>query len=242
MFEREGEKLKKFQELINYNFNNEDLLRQALTTPLLGNETNRSHYDQILETLGDSVIKTIFILKKFKEKIGDPEIITKTKQAIENDVTLTLIAENYFNLEKYVFKTISQNVKGTRILADVFEAICGAVFLDSDLNVTVVENSIIDVFYEDWELIIMNTSIFNKNILLEYLQQKFRITPSVRSQFEKYGPDHDLKWIAKNPKIFDQNDQLLPIKLPLDLKSEAFKSKKDAEQDLFIKIYKYFYT
>ncbi len=240
MFEREEEKLKKFQVLINYNFNNEDLLRQALTTPLLGNETKRSHYNQILETLGDSVIKTIFILKKYKEEIGDPEIITKTKQAIENDVTLKLIAENYFNLEKYVFKTISQKIKGTRILADIFEAICGAVFLDSGLNVTVVENSIIDVFYDDWEKIIMGTSIFNKNILLEYLQQKFRITPSVKSQFEKYGPDHDLKWIAKNPKIFDQNDQLLLIKLPLDLKSEAFKSKKDAEQDLFIKIYKFF--
>ena len=57
-----GDKLKLFQEFINYQFQNPEILLEALTTPLYGNENNLSHYE-ILETLGDAVIKLIFSLK-----------------------------------------------------------------------------------------------------------------------------------------------------------------------------------
>ena len=62
------EKLRKFQDIIGYRFRNEDFLVQSLTTPRLANETGEVSYD-FLETLGDAVIKLIFILKLYKSDI-----------------------------------------------------------------------------------------------------------------------------------------------------------------------------
>ena len=39
------EKLRKFQEFIDYKFNNEQLLAEALTTPRLGNELGKPDYE-----------------------------------------------------------------------------------------------------------------------------------------------------------------------------------------------------
>ncbi|MHA1294283.1 MAG: ribonuclease III domain-containing protein [Promethearchaeota archaeon] len=231
MFEREKEKLKEFQKIIKYKFNNEKLLRQALTTPLLGNETGRSHYDEILETLGDSVIKTIFILKKYEEKIHDPGLITKTKQAIENDNTLSFIASNYFHLENYIFKAEKQILEGTSILADVLEAICGAIFLDSDLNISLVEEKIVNIFYKDWDLIIKNTTIFFKNMLLEYIQKKKRFTPKIIFEYEKLEFHNTVMWKANSLKIYSPKNVLI-YNLPENLKSGLCKSKREAEQEL----------
>jgi len=55
-------KLNRFQDLISYQFKNPKILLQALTTPQYGNE-NKLPYYEILETLGDAVIKLIFSLK-----------------------------------------------------------------------------------------------------------------------------------------------------------------------------------
>ena len=144
------ENLDKLQEFIDYKCKNEDLLKQALTTPLLGNKIGTSHYE-ILETLGDAVIKTILISKKIEENASnlDPEIITKTKQAIENNETLAKIAEHYFNLKKYVFLEENQDLenKERKILADVLEAMCGALYLDGK-NLKNVEAKIIIVDYK----------------------------------------------------------------------------------------------
>jgi len=73
------DKLKQFQEYIRYQFKNPKLLLQALTTPQYGNENNMSHYE-ILENLGDSVIKLIFSMKLYNEGEDDPGNLTKTKQ------------------------------------------------------------------------------------------------------------------------------------------------------------------
>ncbi len=233
MSEVENIKLKKFQKLIKYEFKNEILLKQALTTPQKGNEDEIPHYDQ-LEILGDSILKTILIFKKYKENNTDPENITKTKQAIENNNTLSFIARKYFNLNAYIFRSEKQEIEGTNILADVFEAICAAIFLDSDLNISVVEKKIIDFFYKDWDVIIKDTVIFNKNMLLEYLQKLYRITPKIILEYEKNGPDHDPKWIAKNPKVIDLEGKVLHYFM--ELKSKPFRNKTKAEQNLYMMI------
>jgi len=230
MFEREKDKLVQFQKLLKYDFKNEDLLRQALTTPKMGNESGRSHYD-ILETLGDPVLKLILSLKLYNEKEISPKILTRKKQKIENDNTLSVIADKFFDLEKFIFKARDQNINGTNILADILEALCGALYIDSEFDILLVENKIVDIFYDDCETLVKNSTIFQKSKLLEYLQKKYRQIPNVIIKHEKSGPDHDLMWIAKNPQIPNLN-----VKLPLDLKSKACRSKKEAEQDLYLKI------
>jgi len=231
------EKLRKFQEFIDYKFNNEQLLAEALTTPRLGNELGKPDYE-FLETLGDAVIKIIFILKLYHQGIKDPGNITKIKASLESDKALRRVA-NRMNLQEFIFKTEKQPVKGTRILADVFEAICGAIFFDSKYDFTIVEEKMINPFYEDLDSIIENSIPDNKNKLLEFLQEKFKTGIIIKLEYEKSGYEHDPNWIAKNPQIVERYTQEILIKLPEDLKSNAFGNKKDAERDIYLKILNY---
>ncbi|MFX0137857.1 MAG: ribonuclease III domain-containing protein [Candidatus Hodarchaeota archaeon] len=233
----EKDKLRKFQEFIKYEFKNDRLLAEALTTPKLANEIGAPSYD-FLETLGDAVIKVIFILKLYRIGIKDSGNITKIKSNLESDNAIKKVA-NRIKLENYIFKTEDQKIKGTRILADVFEAICGALFLDSDCNLSLIEKKIIDAFYEDLDIIIQNSLISSKNVLLEFLQDKFKVNVIIELEYTKRGHEHDPIWIAKNPKIFEAGSQKELIMIAKDLKSAKFKNKKDAEKDIYAKILKY---
>ena len=137
-----GDRLRRFQDDINYQFNNPNLLLQALTTPQYGNQNNLPHYE-ILENLGDSVIKLIFSLKLYNEGEDNPGNLTKIKQRLEDNQTFLKIA-NEMELRKYIVASNKQRIEGTSISAEIFEAICGAIFLDSDYDLTVVEQKIID--------------------------------------------------------------------------------------------------
>ncbi|MFX0081957.1 MAG: ribonuclease III domain-containing protein [Candidatus Hodarchaeota archaeon] len=237
MLEIRKEKVRKFQEFIDYKFNNEKLLVEALTTPRLGNELRKPNYE-FLEILGDAVIKIIFILKLYSLGIKDPGTITKIKASLESDKSLRKVAHK-MNLKEFVLKTEKQTVKGTRILADIFEAICGAIFLDSKNNYTIVEEKMINPFYTDLDSIIDDSVLNNKNVLLEFLQEKFKTSIVIKLEYKKGGYEHEPIWVAKNPQIIKKNTQELLINLPKDLKSNEFGNKKDAEKDIYLKILKY---
>ena len=237
MLDNLKEGVRKFQEFIGYKFTNEQLLEEALTTPKLGNELGKPDYE-FLETLGDSVIKIIFILKLYHQGIKDPGDITRIKASLESDKALRKVA-NRMNLQEFIFKTETQTVKGTRILADVFEAICGALFFDSNYNFGLVEEKMINPFYEDLELRIDNSLLDKKNELLEFLQEKFKTSIFIKLDYEKMGYEHDPSWIARNPQIRERFTKELLTKLPKNIKSEAFGNKKDAERDIYLKIFNY---
>jgi len=228
--------LNQFQSLIDYRFNNQKLLLQALTTPQFANEKTIPHY-QILETLGDAVVKLIFSLKLYNEGEVDPGSLTKIKQHLEDNQTFQKVGTE-MELWNFIFSAKGQRVKSTLILADVFEAICGAIFIDSGNNLQVVEKIIIDRFITDWESTIKELPHLYKNQLLEYLQNKFKITPTIKFDYEKLGPDNDTRWIAKNPAIVNNNQKEL-VKIPNHLKSGIFKTQKDAEKNISLKILKF---
>ncbi|TFF94121.1 MAG: hypothetical protein EU543_02015 [Promethearchaeota archaeon] len=227
------------QNKLDYVFSDKQLLKQALTTPQYGHEHGVRDYE-ILETLGDSVIKLIIILKKYKDGVRSPGKLTQLKQQLENDEMLKRIARKYFKLENYIYKSESQNIEGTKILADVFEALCGALFLDSGENLKTVENCIINKFYEDWDNIVKDSPILNKNKLLEFLQAKLRFTPIINTNFESIGPDNNPIWIAKNPRIYNQDNELLEkiSSIIHNLESKKSRTKKQAEQNLYYKMLK----
>ena len=233
----ENEKIQEFQELLKYKFKNEELLVEALTTPLLANEIGKPSYE-FLETLGDAVIKVVLVLKLYRKDIKDPGEITKIKAALESDYALKNLA-NKMNLEKYILKTDKQKLKGTNILADVFEALCGALFLDSEYNLDLVEKKMISPFYEDLDLIIQKPTISSKNELLEFLQKYFKTNIVIQLEYEKRGKEHKLIWIATNPRVLEQISQKELIKLPKNLKSAKSNSKKKADKDIYAKILKF---
>jgi ribonuclease-3 len=229
-------KLNEFQDLINYKFKNPDLLLQALTTPQYGNEKQIPHYD-ILETLGDAVIKLILSLKLFSEGQDDPGKLTQTKQRLEDNFTFIKIGKE-MNLDKFIFSSLKQRVKGTSIIADVFEAVCGAMYLDNGKDLDIVEEKIIDRFLVGRDDIVTRSPHLLKNQLLEYLQDILKLTPKIKFEYEKSGPDDDLRWTAKNPIILDNNRKMI-IELPKNFESNKFKSKKEAEKELSMIILNY---
>jgi len=233
----EKDKLRKFQEFIDYKFNNKELLLESLTTPQLGNEIGKPSYE-FLEMLGDAVIKVIFILKLYQRNIDDPGEITKIKAGLEMNKALKRVA-NTMNLHEFIFKTKKQPVIGTRIMADVFEAICGAIFLDSNYDFKLVEEKMINPFYKDFDSIIESSIISEKNELLEFLQEKFKTSVLIKLKYEKSGPEHDPIWIAKNPKILGKENQKELIKIPKRLESARFSNKKDVDKDIYAKILMY---
>ncbi|MFX0001070.1 MAG: ribonuclease III domain-containing protein [Candidatus Hodarchaeota archaeon] len=237
MFPIDKDKLHEFQDFIEYEFKNENLLEQALTTPRLANLMEKPSYD-FLETLGDAVIKIVLILKLYKKGVEDPGEITKIKAILESDNYLKNVAKK-IKLEKYILKTEKQSIKGTRILADIFEAICGALFLDSEYNLSLVEQKMINPFYEDLNRFIQTSMISSKNTLLEFLQGKFRTNITIEVEYEKSGEEHNPIWIVKNPKILNKENQKELIKVSKSLKSGKFRNKKDAEKDIYNKILKY---
>ncbi|MHA1282191.1 MAG: ribonuclease III domain-containing protein [Promethearchaeota archaeon] len=231
MIEKQQCLLEEFQKVIGYKFKNLNLLRQALTTPQFGNKTGLEHYE-ILETLGDAVIKTILISRLIRDKMGmlNSKIITQAKQTIENNETLSRIARDYFRLQNYVFKTKDQDLLGRdkKILADVLEALCGAIFLDCG-SLKIVNETIINKFYYDWDNLTA-ADIFSKNKLNEYIQKKYKFNPEIIYEYERIGPDEDTYWIAKNPKILNPEKKVIyEFK---GLKSKQFKKQKQAEQYL----------
>jgi ribonuclease-3 len=223
-------KLSEFQKYIHYIFNDLSILRQALTTPQLGNELNIAHYE-ILETLGDAVIKLILSTKLYKEfGVETPGNLTKIKQYLESNQTFRRIATK-MKLWNYIYTSSNQNIKDSSIISDVFEALCGAIFIDANEDLLPVKTKIIDRFFTDWDEIIADYSYSPKNDLLELLQKRYNITPIIEYQYLSMGAQHNLQWIAKNPKILDQNRKKL-LKLPKNLKSHPNKTKKQAEQEL----------
>lgn len=230
-------RLQKFQEFINYQFKNPKLLLQALTTPRYGNENNLPHYD-ILETLGDAVIKLILSLKLYNSGEDDPGNLTKTKLRLEDNQTFLKVAKEQLELWRYVIASDKQKIDDTKILADIFEAICGAMYIDSGDNLKIVEQKMINIYFYDWDSIIKDSPHLNKNQLLEYLQDLYKLTPKLDFEYANLGSDNEPRWVAKNLKILDQNQKLL-MELPTTLRSEEFKRKIDAEKDLSLKILNY---
>ncbi|NHJ23638.1 MAG: ribonuclease III family protein [Candidatus Lokiarchaeota archaeon] len=232
-------RLKQFQKYIDYEFNEPKLLYQALVTPHYGNEKGIPHYE-ILETLGDAVIKLIFSLKIYLLGENDPGKLTQIKQRLEDNTTFIRIG-NEMGLPNFIFPSINQKIKDTSIIADVFEAVCGAIYLDSGKNIEVIEQKIINRFFNDWEIYLKESPHLLKNQLLEFLQEKFKFTPKIEYDYEKFGPDNDSLWVAKNPKIFDNKGNLI-LNLPIYLKSKEYKTKKEAEKELSAQILEYLKT
>lgn len=180
---------------INYEFKNKNLLYEALTHSSYVNEHSNIHikdYER-LEFLGDSVMDLITTeLIYHKNKKSDEGKLSKYKSKIISEKVFSYIARD-MNLGKYIFlsngEINSGGEKRDAILCDVFEALVGAIFEDSD-------------YYKTKEIILpyLENKINNldkiegildyKTELQEITQLKFKTTPIYETVSEN-GPDHN---------------------------------------------------
>ena len=216
---------------LNYYFNDRNLLKNALLHKSLGNERKeyKNQNNERLELLGDAVLDLIvaeYLYKNYKS--ASEGTIAKLKAMIVSEPILAKISRQ-IGVGKFLMLSRGEVMSGGRnresILADSFEAILGAVYIDSNLEeARVFALSHIKQYIDHIE---ENEDILDfKSILQEYVQKEFRTVPTYELVAER-GPDHmkefeiqvivgnyKEKAVARNKKKADQlSAKALCIKL-----------------------------
>lgn len=179
---------------LNYYFNDRNLLKNALLHKSLGNERKeyKNQNNERLELLGDAVLDLIvaeYLYKNYKN--ASEGTIAKLKAMIVSEPILAKISRQ-IGIGKFLMLSRGEIVSGGRnresILADSFEAILGAVYIDSNLDeARVFALSHIKQYIDHIE---ENEDILDfKSILQEYVQKEFRTVPTYELVAER-GPDH----------------------------------------------------
>ncbi len=176
------------EKCLDYQFKNKDLIIEALTHK----SYKKPYNNERLEFLGDAVLNLIvgeYLYKKFPtSNEGD---LSKIRASLVNETGFTKLA-NDIKLGDYIFiSSAEERNKGrtkASILSDAFEAIMGAIYLESGLEVLkpiilkLLENSYdkinLDVLFSDY-----------KTALQEITQAKFASIPEYKIE-GSYGPDH----------------------------------------------------
>ena len=208
------------EQRINYKFRNSLLLAEALTHPSLGHETQRHHFDnQRLEFLGDAVLQLIFTEYLFDRFSNLSEgQLTKIRARLVSREGLKLLADR-INIGKYLMMGRGEEASGGRerssTLSDAFEALIGAMYLDSDF-VTVRRIVLTEAreLIEDLEIDPPDTN--PKGRLQETLQAISPQSPTYPI-VDQSGPEHQKHFVSKI------------VWLGRELGSGAGRSKKEAE-------------
>lgn len=212
---------KDFQTKIGIHFENEKLLKQAFTHSSYVNEHRRKPYEdnERLEFLGDAVLELTvsqFLFKKYP-MMSEGEL-TKLRAAIVCEPSLVTLA-NELNFGPLILLGKGEEMTGGRerpaLLADVFEAFIGALYLDKGLEIVI---EILDkVVYPK-----INEGAFShvmdfKSQLQELIQRDGIGIIEYRVLLEK-GPAHNKEFVSR----VSLNGEELGI--------GTGKSKKEAEQ------------
>lgn len=178
--------VKNFQEQINYQFKNSELLIQAFTHKSFAHEYLKAkvnNYER-LEFLGDSILGCFVSFKLFHEFENLKEgFLSKIKNSLVNEDKLFELSKilNIHNLILVGKGELTQPLSKS-IVSDVFEAVIGAISLDSNIQnafnflmsaISEYENSKKDPFFD-----LGNLDTFDyKSSLQEMTMKKFKCLP-----------------------------------------------------------------
>lgn len=212
--------MQKLIEDIGYEFKNTNLLRTALTHSSYANERGVDSYER-LEFLGDSILSFVVSTHLYKSKChiveGD---MSKLRAAIVCEKSLDECAKR-LNFGKYLFLSKGEEITGGRtrpsILADVFEAVLTAIYLDGGFFAA-----------EKFVMSQLGDAIENaKHGVLLFKDYKTELQEIAQSVDKKVVYEHIKEEGPAHNKVFT-------VRVLYDgvvLSEEKGRSKKDAEQN-----------
>lgn len=181
-------------------FNNIDLLQQALTHRSYLNEHRdyKLDHNERLEFLGDAVLELV-VTEYLYENYPNPEgELTNWRAALVNGEMLAKISGR-MGVEEYLLMSRGE-AKDTGkarqyLLANAFESITGAIYLDQKENGYEAAKKFImqNVVVELPNIIENKLYMDPKSRFQEVSQDKVGVTPAYRV-LEESGPDHDRKF------------------------------------------------
>lgn len=186
--------------LLGYKFRNSLLLAEALTHPSLAYETQRPHFDnQRLEFLGDAVLQLALTAHLYHLFPGFSEgDLTKMRARLVSKEALHNLASG-INLGEFVLLGRGEEASGGRerasTLADAFEALLGAVYLDGGFEAA--RDVVLKVAQDEVDKISEKPEEKNpKGQLQEVLQAILPESP-VYKVVNEDGPDHDKHFVVE---------------------------------------------
>ncbi|MFT5882425.1 MAG: ribonuclease-3 [Crocinitomicaceae bacterium] len=188
------------EELLGYKFRNSLLLAEALTHPSLAYETQRPHFDnQRLEFLGDAVLQLALTAHLYHLFPGFSEgDLTKMRARLVSKEALHNLAIS-IDLGGYVLLGRGEEASGGRerasTLADAFEALLGALYLDGGFEAAC--DVVLKVAKEEIDKISEKPEEENpKGRLQETLQAILPESPVYKVVSEE-GPDHEKYFVVE---------------------------------------------
>jgi ribonuclease-3 len=188
------------EERIGYKFRNSLLLAEALTHPSLGHETQRYHFDnQRLEFLGDAVLQLVITEHLFRHFGGEAEgQLTKLRSRLVSRETLKMHAAS-LDLGRYLLMGRGEEASGgrerTSTLADAFEALIGALYLDGGLDTA--RKFILAQARGDLEQLAEEPVDINPKGHLQELLQSISPRSPVYELISQSGPEHEKTFVVQ---------------------------------------------
>ena len=211
------------ERLVGVTFDDKNLLIQAFTHRSYINENRgtKLKHNERLEFLGDAVLELVtteFLYEKFPNR-NEGEL-TAIRAALVNTITISEVSSELgFNKELLLSKGEAKDLGRARqaILANTFEAVIGAIYLDQGYEASKIFIS--KNLLPRTENIIENSLWVDAKSKFQEKAQEFTGVTPVYQTLEETGPDHD-----KQFKV----GVYIAEKL---IASGSGKSKQDAEQE-----------
>jgi ribonuclease-3 len=189
------------QESIGVQFGDETLLKQALVHRSFLNENPAFDLpsNERLEYLGDAFLDFVvgeYLYNRYPE-MNEGEL-TSLRAALTNATALARFARS-IDLGRYAYLSHGEDERGGRqrvgLLADLFEALVAAIYLDRGLEETA---NIVLALVEPRTTQIVEGGLErdHKSRLQEWSQRELGVTPVYRTVGER-GPDHDKEFTVE---------------------------------------------
>ena len=211
-----------FEKAVGVTFKDKGLLTTAYTHRSYLNEQKNEtgKHNERLEFLGDAVVELVvtdFLFKKYPDK-NEGEL-TSYRAALVNAITLSEVASE-LKMNDYLLLSKGEAKDTGRarqyILANTFEAVVGAIYLDQGYDVVrdFIDNNL---FHRTDEIVAKRLWQDAKSYFQEKAQDEVSQTPAYKIIHES-GPDHDKMFTVG---VFLRNEMVAEGK---------GKSKQEAEQ------------
>ncbi|MCS7317892.1 MAG: ribonuclease III [Candidatus Dojkabacteria bacterium] len=183
--------------IVGYNIQNIDIFIKALTHV----SVSRKHNNEKLEFLGDAVIELVTTEYLYINFSNYSEgFLTTVRSALVKTESLATECKR-IGLNALIIMSESEDKSGGRekkhILANVFEAIVGAIYVDNKYEIDRCKVFVINNLLYKTDIIIKNKYNYDpKTVLQEKFQEIFKETPKYEL-VEAIGPDHKKRFKMK---------------------------------------------
>lgn len=186
--------LDELQKKIGVTFTNDNLLEQAFIHRSHLNESKEhKESNERLEFLGDAVLSFITSQYLYTTYPQFPEgTLTNIRSTLVKTKSLGLVAAE-LGLGELLFLSRGEESSGGRVneslLADCFEALLGAIFLDQGIEAAK-QFLVTHLLYKSETIIATKSYVDFKSLLQELTQEKIKASPTYRV-VKSEGPDHN---------------------------------------------------